>query len=101
MKFKFKGRATCLVLPGDTGARSVFIGLDQQSNPGSIRSCGKCTIYPNHAIPDPGTLIDVEYLYAYPDGDIYQPVYIGPRTDISVLDVYEELKFKQEDDNDA
>jgi bifunctional non-homologous end joining protein LigD len=42
----------------------------------------------------------VRYLYAYPGGALYQPVYLGPRTDQTLPDDVSTLKFKQETDDD-
>jgi bifunctional non-homologous end joining protein LigD len=40
------------------------------------------TIPPNQAIPEKGDIVDVRYLYAYPGGSLYQPVYLGKRDDV-------------------
>jgi bifunctional non-homologous end joining protein LigD len=45
---------------------------------------GNVTIPPNHAVPAAGEIIEVEYLYAYHGGSLYQPVYRGKRTDLDL-----------------
>jgi hypothetical protein len=47
--------------------------------------------------PQMGTVVEVRYLYAFPEsGSIYQPVYLGPRDDIPAEDcTVDQLKFKQ------
>jgi bifunctional non-homologous end joining protein LigD len=41
------------------------------------------TIPPNHVVPSPGEVVEVRYLYAFPEsGCIYQPVYLGTRDDV-------------------
>jgi len=40
----------------------------------------------------------VRYLYAYPGGSLYQPVYLGKRDDIDAdACIIRQLKFKAED----
>ena len=57
---------------------------------------GNVTIPPNCPIPRPGKVVEIRYLYAFPEsGILYQPVYLGERTDISVSEcVASQLKFK-------
>jgi bifunctional non-homologous end joining protein LigD len=47
--------------------------------------------------------VEVEYLYAFPGGSLFQPVYKGPRADKDAADAYDTLKFKQSttDEDDA
>ena len=46
-----------------------------------------------------GTVIEVRYLYAYPDGSLFQPVYRGERDDVSAEEcVVSQVKFKADDD---
>ena len=60
---------------------------------------GNVTIPPNHSIPKVGAVIEVRYLYAYPDGSLFQPVYLGERNDVSAEEcVASQVKFKAEDD---
>ena len=59
---------------------------------------GNVTIPANHNIPQPGSLVEIRYLYAYPNGgSLYQPVYLGMRSDVIRADAtYAQLKFRRE-----
>lgn len=46
-------------------------------------------------------LVEIRYLYAYPGGSLYQPVYRGPRKDKETADYLDTLKFKQGSDEEA
>jgi bifunctional non-homologous end joining protein LigD len=98
LKFKFKASATCRVLNINGSKRSVSI-LVRNDNPDfegpKEIQVGNVTILPNFEIPTPGELIEVEYLYSYPGGALYQPIYKGPRPDKDTADLYSSLKFKQ------
>ena len=56
------------------------------------------TIPPNHPVPTPGDVVDVRYMHAFGEsGSIYQPVYIGPRSDIPASECgTDQLKYKAE-----
>ena len=108
LKFKFTESASCCVFGINSDKRSVRIGLLE------IRECpikgqamvsvGNVTIPPNHAVPVVGEIVEVEYLYAYPGGSLYQPVYRGKRSDLDISAcTTRQLKFKPEgrDDDDA
>ena len=50
-------------------------------------------------IPPAGTIVEVRYLYAYPGGRLYQPVYLGPRDDVPpVACSMSQLKIKAAQD---
>jgi predicted DNA-binding WGR domain protein len=57
---------------------------------------GNVTIPPNHHIPVIGGVVEVRYLYAFPEsGIVYQPVYLGERSDVEQHEcVRSQLKFK-------
>ena len=57
---------------------------------------GNVTIPPNHAIPAVGAVVEVRYLYAFPEsGCIFQPVYLGVRDDITAEEcTITQLKYK-------
>lgn len=80
VKLKFFEAATVRVVQGRGTRRSV--AFEGQNTDGSWVPLGNVTIPPNKAIPAPGTLIEVRYLYAYPGGSLYQPTYLKPRTDV-------------------
>ncbi len=80
LKHKFVATATVKVLKQNVGARSVLMGVRDES--GQMVEIGNVTILPSHAVPDPGALAEVRYLYAYKGGSLFQPVYLGPRSDL-------------------
>jgi bifunctional non-homologous end joining protein LigD len=92
LKFKFVESAS-FVVTGINTKRSVTLGLYDGDK---LVPAGNVTIPPNHRIPEVGEVCETRYLYAYREsGCIYQPVYLGPRTDIPASEcVVEQLKFK-------
>lgn len=65
---------------------------------------GNVTIPANHKVPAVGAVVEVRFLYAYRDGSLYQPVYLGERDDIRQDEcVCSQLKFKpdHEDEEDV
>jgi len=92
LKFKFVESAS-FVVTGINTKRSVTLGLYDGDK---LVPAGNVTIPPNHAIPQMGTVVDVRFLYAFREsGSIYQPVYLGQRTDIPASEcVVEQLKYK-------
>jgi bifunctional non-homologous end joining protein LigD len=92
-KFKFVETASCIVLRSNTGKRSVMLGVVEGD---ATIEVGSCTIPANHNIPEAGTVVEVRYLYAYRGGALFQPVYLGPRTDIEAKDcTVDQLKFTE------
>lgn len=103
LKLKFTESASCFVLEVNSGKRSVRIGLLGISDrPNAVEGrmmvpVGNVTIPPNHAVPVAGDIVEVEYLYAYKGGSIYQPVYHGKRTDLDInACTTGQLKYKPE-----
>ena len=108
LKFKFYASATCIVTAINVGKRSVAIGLLGKSSghvvaPGWIEHgseiipIGNVTIPINAAIPVPGSLVEVAYLYAFVSGSLYQPIFLGERTDIDFSACTQaQLKYKPE-----
>jgi bifunctional non-homologous end joining protein LigD len=94
LKFKFVESASFIVT-GINLKRSVTLGLYDGD---TLVPAGNVTIPPNHAIPQVGNVVDARYLYALKQsGSIYQPVYLGVRTDIPATEcVVEQLKYKSE-----
>lgn len=93
LKFKFCASATVRVMSQNEGKRSVVMGINEEN--GGCRTVGSVTIPANHAIPEVGQIIEVRYLYAYPQGSLYQPVYCGPRPDMDEADcTVAQLKYK-------
>ena len=94
LKFKFVETASFIVT-GQNAKRSVALGLYDSDK---LVSAGNVTIPSNHAIPINGTVVECRYLYAHREsGAIFQPVYLGPRTDIPATDcTTDQLKYKAE-----
>ena len=73
------------------------MGLEIIMEDNSRYSIGKVTIPPNHKIPNIGDLVEVQYLYAYRGGAIFQPVYKGRRVDSDLTDAtIKQIIFKAE-----
>jgi bifunctional non-homologous end joining protein LigD len=94
LKFKFVAEVSVVVAKINI-QRSVEVSLLKGR---SLVSCGNVTIPANHEIPRVGDVVDVRYLYAYPDSlALYQPVYLGPRDDVEPGEcLVSQLKFKAE-----
>jgi len=100
LKFKFKTTASVIVESITKGKRSVKMQVYDGSK---LVSIGNVTVYPNQDVPKKGEIIEVEYLYAYKGGSLFQPVLQGrdncSRTDIELEDCnINQLKYKKEDD---
>jgi bifunctional non-homologous end joining protein LigD len=81
LKHKFVATCSAVVAPGRVGKRSVALELlDGQKRV----MVGNVTIPGKTPIPKPGQIVEVRYLYAYPGGSLYQPVYLGVRDDLYV-----------------
>ena len=91
IKVKFWSSCSCLVKAVNGNRRSVALTLLE-------REIGNVTIPPNHKIPEPGQIVEVRYLYVIgPEGNLYQPVYLGPRDDVGIEDCTAErqrIKYK-------
>ena len=66
-------------------------------------TAGNVTIPPNHKVPAVGDVVEVRYLYAFPEsGVLYQPAYLGRRTDIEAAEcMTAQLKFKPAEDDES
>lgn len=92
LKFKFVESATCRV-QSINDKRSVAIEMLKED---SWVGVGNVSIPANKEIPNPGVLVEVRYLYAYEGGSLYQPFYLGRRSDLLETDcAIEQLKFKK------
>jgi len=96
MKFKFWASASCIVAGKNDGKRSVSLKLIAAN--GDFISVGNVAIPANAPVPDAGEILEVRYLYAYPNGgSLFEPSYRGVRTDIDTSEcLYSQLKFKAE-----
>ena len=98
LKLKFTATASCIVAGANGTRRSVKLDLlDGRKRIG----IGNVTIPANHPIPAVNQIVEVRYLYAYPGGSLYQPVYLGKRDDIEVAAcTTHQLKFKSNSESD-
>lgn len=78
-KLKFTASASCIVSGVNRGKRSVALELIEG---GKRVNVGNVTISANHAIPVAGQIVEIRYLYYFPGGSLYQPVYLGMRDDV-------------------
>ncbi|GMV82506.1 MAG: hypothetical protein AMXMBFR7_36900 [Planctomycetota bacterium] len=98
LKLKFTATCSCIVAPGRNGKRSVGLELLDGLK---LVPVGHVTIPPNTTIPKVGGVIEVRYLYAYQGGALYQPAFLGRRTDIlTAACTLAQLKFRREDGED-
>jgi bifunctional non-homologous end joining protein LigD len=96
LKHKFCATLSAVVAKANP-QRSVEVRL---LNGDKWVTAGNLTIPPNHPVPNVGAVVEVKYLYAIPgSGCLYQPVYLGVRTDVEKHEcAVSQLKFKGEDD---
>ena len=95
LKYKFVSTATVYVAAVNEHRRSVRMSVSSTGLDGVLTDVGSVTIPPNAEIPPIGALIEVQYLYAYPGGSLYQPVYRGIRDDLNLSACrMTQLKFK-------
>jgi bifunctional non-homologous end joining protein LigD len=95
---KHKFYATLSAIVGTINAkRSIEIKL---FNGKGLVSAGNVTIPANHTIPQVGQVVEVRYLYAFKEsGCVYQPVYLGVRTDMLQTEcVARQLRFKNDEE---
>jgi len=93
LKFKFVESGTFLVTAQNDSKRSVQVAAFDEN--GNRVELGNVTIPPNYDVPDVGAIVEVEYLYAFLNGCIYQPIYRGVRTDQDIdACVTRQLKYK-------
>ncbi|MNR71502.1 ATP-dependent DNA ligase [compost metagenome] len=80
LKRKFVHSASVLVAARNPTKRSVSIQvLDADFKKVDV---GNVTIPANYDIPAVGAIVELEYLYAYEGGSLYQPQYKGVRDDL-------------------
>ena len=100
LKFKFVATGSFIVAGVNAGKRSV--GLEALKDAGKSVFVGNVTVPANHAMPEVGSVVDVRFLYAFREGCLYQPCFLGARDDIDVKDcTTAQLKFKPEEDDDG
>ena len=98
LKHKFVATLSAVVAKVNT-QRSVQLRL---LNHEGWQIVGNVSIPVNHSIPGVGAIVEVRYLYAYPDGSLFQPVYLGERSDVGVEEcVVSQLQFKAVTEDDV
>lgn len=78
-KFKFWNSLSAVV--GQVNDRRS-VGLELFDGEGGRIAVGNVTIPANREIPAEGDVVEVSYLYAYDGGSLFQPTYLGKRSDI-------------------
>jgi bifunctional non-homologous end joining protein LigD len=100
LKLKFTATASCIVAGTNGSKRSVKLELLGLS--GSRVRVGSVTVPPNQPIPTTGSIVEIRFLYAYPDGALFQPVLLGVRDDVDLgVCTVRQLKYKATDDEDG
>lgn len=100
LKFKFVATGTFLVAGMNAGKRSV--GLEVLNAAGKTQYVGNVTVPPNHKMPKVGALAEIRYLYCYPEGCLFQPVYLGVRDDVDASACTTvQLKYRPEESDDG
>jgi len=92
LKFKFYATASVIVTSINE-KRSVAVAVIEGANRIGV---GNVTIPANKEVPAVDSVVEVRYLYAYKDGNLYQPTYLGVRDDMSFEDCsISQLKYKK------
>ena len=92
LKHKFYATASCIVAGINSGKRSVAIELCDNDQRVAV---GNVTIPAGRALPNAGEVIEVKYLYAYPGGSLFQPVFLNRRDDLVAAECkLAQLKFR-------
>jgi bifunctional non-homologous end joining protein LigD len=94
-KYKFYATASVVVsMVNSQRSVGIVVFRDEQAI-----GLGNVSIPVDDKVPDVGQIIEVRYLYAYKDGALAQPVYLGPRDDVAESECVEsQLKYKSEED---
>lgn len=94
LKYKFYETASFIVT-SHNAKRSVALGLYNNETK-EMKPAGNVTVPPNKEMPKVGSIIEVRYLYVFPEsGAVYQPTYLGTRDDLVWTDCETtQLKFK-------
>ncbi len=100
LKYKFVTTGTFIVAGVNAGKRSV--GLEALSDSGRSVYVGNVTVPANHKMPAIGTIAEIRFLYAFREGCLYQPCFLGVRDDIDRSDcTTAQLKYKSEENDDG
>ena len=94
-KFKLKFYADAYVYVQRINTqRSIGIAMENDRG-GPYVEVGNVSIPPNREIPKVGAVVEVRYLYAYPEGSLYQPFYKGVCPDKDRADLSSSLQYKK------
>lgn len=94
-KCKFYATASCVVLNQSDVKSSIEVGVYEED--GTELPVGNVTVYPNQVTPAIGDVVEIKYLYWYPNGSLYQPVLLTVRDDVDKEEcLVTQLKPKQE-----
>jgi len=94
---KFKFTATCSARVR-TLNKKRSVGLELLNGNGRWIDIGNVSVPVSHEIPKVGSLVEARYLYATAGCQLYQPVYLGLRTDIGEEEcTLAQLKFKKDE----
>lgn len=98
IKYKF-WKSLSAVVGKVNDKRSV--GLELLDEGGARIPVGNVTIPANKQVPDIGAVVEIGYLYAFDGGSLFQPTYIGERSDIDVAECLASQRvFKAEEPSD-
>lgn len=90
-KFKFVATVSAVVTTVNQ-QRSVGVSLLDGAD---WKPVGNVTIPANHEVPQLGAVVEVRYLYATSGSALYQPIYLGVRSDVEAPEcTAAQLKFK-------
>ena len=96
LKFKFTATCSARVC---TVNKKRSVGLELLDKNGGWVEIGNVSVPVSHEIPQVGSLVEVRYLYATAGRQLYQPVYLGIRTDIGEKEcALAQLKFKKDEE---
>ena len=91
LKWKFKAQATVGVISVHKTKRSVQVAASTEEG---FQVVGNVTIPVNKDVPVVGQLVEIQYLYFFAGGSLFQPTYKGPRPDKDEADAVSSLKLK-------
>lgn len=91
LKWKYIESATVRVSSVHKTKRSVALECVQDDQTIAL---GNCTVPVNYDMPKAGDIVEVEYLYMYQGGSLYQPQFKGLRTDKTAPDALTAFKIK-------
>jgi bifunctional non-homologous end joining protein LigD len=98
LKYKLVASATFRVSGANGTKRSVALEVQER---GQWVAIGNVTIPVNQPVPVAGALVEVQYLYAFRGGSLFQPVFLGVRDDVDEEAAKaDQLKYKADADAD-